>query len=288
MALKGAILGDICGSQYEFRRPKDLDYKNCELFTDKCMFTDDTVMSIATGMWLTDDNWSLGEYANEYQEPWKYYLKYGQKYKGVGYGSMFEDWLESNGTTYNTSFGNGCAMRVSPITMFSMSELEIMTMAQRTTEATHNHVESIKGAVTTAICSLLALQECPKVIIYDYAVKQYSSDKYTYGVDRPLDDYRNTYQWSTFVQDSVSVAIRCFLESTDYESFLRNVLSLPCDTDTIAAIGGGIAEDYYKKTFDNADEILERYLPKELLDDVNKIYCRSFLKEDAYDSRNNK
>lgn len=291
MALKGAILGDICGSQYEFRRPKGLDYKNCKLFTEQCSFTDDTVMSIATGMWLADGNWSLGEYANEYQEPWKYYLKYGQQYKGVGYGSMFEDWLENNSATYNTSFGNGCAMRVSPITMFvtdSMSALEIRTMAQCTTEATHNHVESIKGAVTTAICSFLALEEVPKEIIYDYAVKRYPVSKYTYGVNRPLDDYRNTYQWSAFVQDSVPVAIRCFLESDDYESFLRNVMSLPCDTDTIAAIGGGIAEDYYKKTFDNADEILKRYLPKDLLNDVNKIYCNSFLKEDIRDNRNNK
>ena len=108
--------------------------------------------------------------------------------------------------------------------------------------------------------------------IYQYALKSYPSSQYTYGVDRPLDDYRKNYVWSATVQDSVPVAIRCFLESEDYESFLRNVLSLPCDTDTIAAIGGGIAEDFYKKTLDNSNELLERYLPKELLDDVSKIY----------------
>lgn len=286
MALKGAILGDICGSQYEFRRPKDLDYKNCELFTDRCTFTDDTVMSIATGMWLADDNWPP-EVIDRYKEPSEYYLNYGQEYKGVGYGSMFEDWLESNGTTYNKSFGNGCAMRVSPITMFSTLEQDIISEASWTVAATHNHPESIKGAITIALCSLFALQGGTKEAIYEYVLKQYPSSEYTYGVDRPIDDYRNTYQWSAFVQDSVPVAIRCFLESDDYESFLRNVLSLPCDTDTIAAIGGGIAEDYYGKTFDNASEILKRYLPQELLADIDHIYCNSYYYKNKYEPTNN-
>lgn len=84
MALIGAILGDICGSQYEFRRPHNLDWKNCELFTDKCKYTDDTVLSIATGMWLLNET---------NKEPWEFYLEYGKKYSGVGYGEMFEDWL---------------------------------------------------------------------------------------------------------------------------------------------------------------------------------------------------
>ena len=273
MALKGAIVGDICGSQYEFRRPKDLDYKNCELFTDRCTFTDDTVMSIATGMWASNNSNYIDDIEHPlYETPHSYYLQYGKKYKGVGYGSMFEEWLDNNGEMINNSFGNGCAMRLSAIPMFVQSYEILRTCTADTCAVTHLHAESMRGAITTVTCSWLALNDKSKQEIYDYALLVYPSDKYTYGIDRPLDDYRNTYQWSAFVQDSVPVAIRCFLESDDYESFLRNVLSLPCDTDTIAAIGGGIAEDYYKKTFDNTDEILERYLPKELLNDVNSIY----------------
>lgn len=270
MALIGAILGDICGSQYEFRRPHNLDWKNCELFTDKCKFTDDTVLSIATGMWLLDET---------NKEPWEFYLEYGKKYSGVGYGEMFEDWLYDDGNRVNESFGNGCAMRISPITMYfrDMSPLLMLysdysDIACKTCEKTHNHSEAYKGACVVTTCSLMALRGKSKNEIYDCAVKEYPSSRYTYGVDRPLDDYRKNYVWSATVQDSVPVAIRCFLESKDYESFLRNVLSLPCDTDTIAAIGGGIAEDFYKKTLDNSNELLERYLPKELLNDVSKIY----------------
>ena len=270
MALIGAILGDICGSQYEFRRPHDLDWKNCELFTDKCKFTDDTVLSIATGMWLLDDD---DEHKHN-KEPWEFYLEYGKKYPGMGYGEVFEDWLYDDG-----SRGNGCAMRISPITMYFngfANRPDVLNyyidLAQWTCEKTHRHVESYKGVSIVTGCSFMARWGRSKEEIYQYALKNYPSSQYAYGVDRPLDDYRNNYVWSATVQDSVPVAIRCFLDSEDYESFLRNVLSLPCDTDTIAAIGGGIAEDFYKKTFDNSNEILERYLPKELLDDVSKIY----------------
>lgn len=275
MALIGAILGDICGSQYEFRRSHDLDWKNCELFTDKCKYTDDTVLSIATGMWLLDDD---DEHKHN-KEPWEFYLEYGKKYPGTGYGAMFEDWLHDDGSRVNESFGNGCAMRISPITMYFNGFADCpdvlsyyIDLAQWTCEKTHRHVESYKGASIVTGCSFMALWGKSKEEIYQYALKSYPSSQYTYGVDRPLDDYRKNYVWSATVQDSVPVAIRCFLESEDYESFLRNVLSLPCDTDTIAAIGGGIAEDFYKKTLDNSNELLERYLPKELLDDVSKIY----------------
>lgn len=65
------------------------------------------------------------------------------------------------------------------------------------------------------------------------------------------------------------VAIRCFIESENYEGFLRNVLSLDCDTDTIGAIGGGIAEEFYKGTGFNDDELLEKYLDTYLLNVVH-------------------
>ena len=155
MALIGAILGDICGSQYEFRRPHDLDWKNCELFTDKCKFTDDTVLSIATGMWLLDET---------NKEPWEFYLEYGKKYSGVGYGEMFEDWLYDDGNRVNESFGNGCAMRISPITMYFNGLADrpdvlsyYIDLAQWTCEKTHRHVKSYKGASIVTGCSFMAL-----------------------------------------------------------------------------------------------------------------------------------
>lgn len=64
---------------------------------------------------------------------------------------------------------------------------------------------------------------------------------------------------------SVPVAMRCFFESDSYVSFLRNVYRLDSDADTLACIGGGVAEEYYKGTGFDEDELLIIYLTDELL-----------------------
>lgn len=101
MAIIGSILGDIAGSQYEFTRIKDLDWKNCELFTDKCRYTDDTVMTLAAKLAILNDN------AFE-----KYYRKLGREYENAGYGGMFSTWLLWDDEKAYNSFGNGSAIDV--------------------------------------------------------------------------------------------------------------------------------------------------------------------------------
>lgn len=120
------------------------------------------------------------------------------------------------------------------------------------------------------MCIYLAKNGGTKAEIHDYAKKQYPLDKYLYSVEKSIESYMEIYRWDVTCQGSVPVAIRCFLESDDYESFLRNVFSLPCDMDTLCAIGGGIAEEYYKGTgFDNKT-LLKRYLAEELYEIVEK------------------
>ena len=118
--------------------------------------------------------------------------------------------------------------------------------------------------VVTAECVFMARTGATKNEIYEVAYKNYPSSEYKYGVDRSLDSYRDTYRWDVTCQGSVPVAIRCFLESEDYESFIRNVLSLPCDTDTLCAIGGGIAEEFYGGTGFDDEALLKRYLDDRL------------------------
>lgn len=108
-----------------------------------------------------------------------------------------------------------------------------------------------------------------KTDIFDYALYNYPSNSYKYSVDKKIETYRDTYTWDVTCQGSVPVAIRCFLESEDYESFLRNVYSLPCDMDTLCAIGGGIAEEFYKDIGFDADKLLRRYLEEDLYKIVN-------------------
>lgn len=256
MAIIGAILGDIAGSKWEFGRPDNLDWKNVELFSDENRYTDDTVLSIAT------------KYAIENHIPYAVaYHTFGNEYPNAGYGGSFCSWLSEDALLPYNSYGNGSAMRVSPvIDYFGLGDKvgDVAVMAQNTAICTHNHIEGIKGAVVTAVLGWMAKCGATKREIERYALEQYPADTYAYPVSMCLDDIRKTYKWDVTCQGSVPVAIRCFLESENYESFLRNVLSLKCDTDTLCAIGGGIAEEFYHGTnFDNVF-LLQKYLDTKL------------------------
>lgn len=244
----GAILGDIAGSWIEYGKPKGFDYKNIEIFNDECYFTDDTVMTIAT-KYAIDNNISFA----------KAYQKFGRKYPDAGYGNMFDNWIRSNNPKPYNSFGNGSAMRVSYIGEFFNNLQEVEKFAIKSAECTHNHTEGIKGAVAIATCIYMVRKGFKKD-----KLKQYIQGL-GYTLDKSLDEIRATYRYDITCQGTVPVAIQCFLESKDYESCIRNVFSLTCDTDTMACIAGGIAENFYKTTgFDNSD-LLNRFLDSYLL-----------------------
>lgn len=253
MAIIGAILGDIAGSQYEFQRPKNLNWKKCELFTDNCYFTDDTVMTLAAKLAVKNSI----SFADSYR-------KLGRKYPNAGYGGMFDSWLRWDDEKPYNSFGNGSAMRCSYIGEYFNTEKEVIDWATKSADCTHNHPEGIKGAVVTSMCIYMARTGASKAEIFNYVKRQYPMEDYKYSVEYKLDEYRDTYRWDVTCQGSVPVAIRCFLDSEDYESFLRNVYSLPCDMDTLCAIGGGIAEEFYHGTGFDEGWLLKNYLDEDL------------------------
>ncbi len=142
---------------------------------------------------------------------------------------------------------------------------EMQKMAAKTAAVTHNHPEGIKGAVVTATCIWMARHGKSKKEIYDYVLEQYPAEDYQYSIDKSLDEIRPTYEWSVSCMDTVPVAMRCFFESTDYESFIRNIFSLKCDSDTFGAVAGGVAEEFYHGFGDiDAEDIFLRYLSVEL------------------------
>lgn len=155
-------------------------------------------------------------------------------------------------------------MRCSYIGEYFDTEKEVIEWATKSANCTHNHPEGIKGAVATSMCIFMAKTGASKTDISNYAKKQYPVESYKYSVEYGLDEYREVYRWDATCQGSVSVAIRCFLDSEDYESFLRNVYSLPCDMDTLCAIGGGIAEEFYHGTGFDEEQILRKYLDEDL------------------------
>lgn len=138
-------------------------------------------------------------------------------------------------------------------------------MAEATAAVSHNHPEGIKGAVVTAICIWMARNGKSKQEIYDYVLKQYPKADYEYSIAYSIDEIRPRYKWNESCQGSVPAAMRCFYESSDYESFIRNVFSLECDSDTFGAIAGGVAEEFYGGFGSiDAEGILKKYLTPEL------------------------
>ena len=259
MAVIGAILGDIAGSQFEFDRPDNLDYKHCELFTDKCSFTDDTVMTLAVKKAILEEK----DFTKTMQ-------KIGRPYPYSGYGGRFYDWMYSSNPKPYNSFGNGSAMRVSFVGEYFEELKDVVYWAEKSAKVTHNHEEGIKGAVTTAVCIWMAKHGKPKEDIFNYVLEQYPATDYEYNITVPLDELEKIYQWNETCMGSVAVAMRCFYESISYESFLRNVFRLKCDSDTLAAIGGAVAEEYYSGTGLEEDAILKRYLDERLYELVKR------------------
>ena len=126
IALLGAICGDIVGSTREWRRIKKLDF---ELLPKGSRFTDDTVMTCAVAEWLMNPNTDLAETMQ----------RWGLKYINAGYGHMFIRWLTSDAPKPYNSFGNGSAMRVSPVSWLADTIEETMELAKATAEVSHNH-----------------------------------------------------------------------------------------------------------------------------------------------------
>lgn len=240
----GAILGDIAGSRIEFGRPKNFDAKSAELFCGGCAYTDDTVLTVATKYALLNHI----SYA-------KAYGKFGRKYRGVGFGPMFQRWLDTHSEKGYNSYGNGAAMRVSFIGEYFNTLEEVEDEAEKSAVCTHNHHEGAKAAVATAGTVFLARNGASKKEIAKYLHK-----KFGYPVKKPLAFYRPFSKFDPTAEATMPLAIRCFLESDDWESCIRNVFSLQCDADTVGCIAGGMAEAFYKGTGMKDEEILRSYL----------------------------
>ena len=156
---------------------------------------------------------------------------------------------------------NGSAMRVSPCGFFANSLEEAQALAKASAEVTHNHPEGIKGAVATASAIYLARQGRTKEEIKTYIQENY------YPMDFTLAEIRPTYEFDVSCQGSVPQALECFFESADFEDAIRNCISIGGDSDTIAAICGGVAEAYYGIPEDIQNTALS-YLDDNLLDIV--------------------
>ncbi len=254
--MMGAIVGDVIGSVYENENVKTTDFP---LFSRFSRFTDDSVLTVAIAdaifnrqthrFKIIEDRYNRQIYALKLKE-------YGRRFPNVGYGQMFNDWVRSPSTHGYRSYGNGSAMRVSPVA-YAFDTLEaVLHEAKLSASVTHNHPEGIKGAQAAASTIFLARTGHSKVDIQNFVQRRFG-----YNLSKTLDAIRPTYKFDSSCKGSVPQAITAFLESTDFEDAIRKAISLGGDSDTIASITGSIAEAYYKsipaQMFDKTNLILD-------------------------------
>lgn len=257
----GAIIGDIVGSIYEFDNIKTKEF---EFFQENMGLTDDSVMTLAVAKALMDtlETGSERGFKNLSREISEEKLKLiqnkfgseinpkteleanailrmveiGNKYPHMSYGTRFRYWLEEP-VPYN-SFGNGSAMRVSPVAYIGKNIEEVKFLSREVTKVSHNHEEGIKGAEATAVAIFMAKKGSGKEEIKSEMEKYYS-------LDFNYEDLVKNYGFDETCQGTVPEAIYIFLESEDFEDAIRTAISIGGDSDTLAAIVGSIAEAYY-------------------------------------------
>lgn len=253
----GAIIGDIAGSRFEFTNAPEKGFK---LYTNDCDFTDDTICTVAIADAILngkDYKTALLEWCRRYPEPMG------------GYGNRFYNWINADNPEPNNSCGNGSAMRVSPVGWLFDDIKEIAAEAKRTAEVSHNHPEGIKGA------------QCVATVIYWLRTQRVTKRELAHAVEKrfgyeipSLDDvYRigREGHFDATCQETVPMAIRCFIESDSFEDAIRKAIKANGDTDTKADITGAIAEAYYDIPDELIDEALT-FLPDEMIDIVDEFY----------------
>ena len=255
----GAIIGDIVGSIYEFN---NIRTKEFELFSPECFFTDDTVMTVAIYKALKKSK--TFNYAGLSKNTIKYMQKYGKMYPDMSYGMSFRNWLQFKKPQPYGSFGNGAAMRVSPVAYFARTLEEVKFLSYMVTMVTHDHEEGIKGAEATAVAIYKALNNGSKE-----EIKQYIEENY-YKLDFNYEDLVKNYKFNETCQDTVPQAIYCFLISESFEDCLRTSISIGGDSDTLCAISCAIAEAYYGIPEDIETKALE-YLDEQVLTDYKEF-----------------
>ncbi len=266
----GAIIGDLIGAKYEFKDKVE----NIEFESENNRLTDDSIMTVAIADALSKHypfDYTQ-EKINLFQKDLIKIMKdYYKKYPNCGYGNYFKKWLsnEVKQEPYN-SYGNGAAMRISPVGWISKSVEEVKALSKTVTEITHNHSEGLKGAEAIAMCIFLARKGKSKEEIRKVMITEYYPEIEYMSI---LSNKEN----NVTCQVTCPQAIYCFLIASSYEDTIKKAISIGKDTDTLACMATSIAEAYYfnDKISEFEKKIVGQYVPIDLLKPIEKIYLYS-------------
>ena len=263
----GAIAGDIIGSPYEFNR-NNIKTTDFPLFSERSRYTDDSVMTLAIAealMTCIPERGKVPDKAVFADTVIDSMHEFGHAYPYVGYGPQFLVWLAYDKREPYGSFGNGSAMRVSPVGWAFDTLEDTEEYAELSAAVSHNHPEGIKGARATAAAIFLARTGSTK-----QQIREYITSKYGYDLSRTIDEIRPSYKFDATCPGSVPEAITAFLDGESYEDTVRKAVSIGGDSDTIACIAGGIAEAFYGEV----PEEIARKVFEMFDDDMSDIFAK--------------
>ena len=266
----GAIYGDVIGSYYEVHCTKDFDFP----FQKESTFTDDSVLTAAVCKAILNNpepitRFGVRRRAKEYGGLYRQYYGY---FPNAGFGNMFAQWARNPHAANGHSYANGAAMRVVPIGYVYETLEQTLLQVKSSCLSTHSNAEAIDGASAVATAVFMARHGESKETI-----KAYLQKKYRYDLSVPLSDIRATHKFDSRTSYSVPPAIIAFLESTDYESAVRNAVSLGGDADTQACIAGGIAEAFYGEIPEDIRRFCDRKIDSSIRQVVRE-FCNVYHK----------
>lgn len=249
----GAIAGDVIGSPYELKGTR-IKTENFPLFNEKSTFTDDTVLTLAVARWMINRELNLADIVHDI----------GRKYKKVGFGHAFKEWLRSDNPKPYNSLGNGSAMRVSSVGVIAKSISEVFQLAKDTADITHNHPDGVRGAQAVASAIYLSFHGYSKEYIKNFVQSQFN-----YDLSKSISEIRENYEFDATCSGSVPQAIVAFLESESVEHAIRLAISLGGDADTQASIAGAISAAYFQNIPEEISGKVIDLLPPDLMQILN-------------------
>ena len=299
----GAIAGDIIGSPYEWNNTNDRFFELCRgtrgwfkghEVTYHPKFTDDTVMTLAVARWLMSVNDRNASRLIAIMQ------SMGREYINRGFAPMFKRWLQSDDPRPNNSYGNGAAMRVSPVAMTAQSLPESIALARMTAEVSHSHPEGIKGAEAMAQAIWMANHGRSKDDIrfamehdfgYDLTMPEEEMRSLLAGcIKEPVivngEDtgqfyFRETGKIDSSCQNTVPAAVRAFLEGDGFEDTVRRAIAYGGDSDTIASMAGAIAAPFYGGVPEKITGMCNVYLDSQLRSLMESFENNFLLKKSA-------
>lgn len=271
----GAIIGDIVGSRWEFNPTNDYNF---ELFSSKNSFTDDTICTVAVADAILHGSEDFGKYIHSWCHRYPHPMG--------GYGGRFAQWVKSDHPEPYGSWGNGSAMRVSPVAWAYSDRYNVLRLAELTASCTHNHPLGISGAQAVA----LAIRDCRQlhrtgICIGADEAKRHGLQEAIRHFGRSVDlkEERVQNRFDETCEGTVPVAFWIINQSRSFEDAIRRAISLGADADTLGAIVGSIAETIWAIPEWMKKKALS-YLPEEMRDVVRafRTYVRSHTKSSGW------